>query len=133
MTIELAMLVYAGLLSLVLAAATIVVHLRSFGGAAIRSSREGYPALEGLPGRVVRAHANHNEALLPFAVTVLALAALGRSTAWTIGGAELFLAARLSHAGLYLAGVPMLRSIAYYAGMAATIMLACQLPLPRLA
>jgi uncharacterized MAPEG superfamily protein len=129
MSTELTVLVAAGGLSLLLALATIVVHLKTFGGAAIRSSREAYPALGGLAGRVVRAHANLNEALLPFAIVVLAAAMLHLSTPWTTGAAMLFLAARIAHASLYVAGIPMLRSLAYYVGLGATVLLAAQLPL----
>jgi uncharacterized MAPEG superfamily protein len=128
MNAELTVLVAAGALSLLLALATIAVHLRAFGGAAIRSSREDYPVLSGLAGRVVRAHANLNEALLPFAIVVLAAAVLHFSTPWTAGAAVLFLAARIAHASLYVAGIPMLRSLAYYVGIGATVLLAAQLP-----
>ncbi len=132
MSAELSVLVAAAGLSLALALATIGIHLHRFGGAMVRSNREDYPALQGLAGRVVRAQANLNEAMLPFAVVVLAAALAQVSNGLTAAAAETFLAARLAHAGLYLAGVPVLRSVAYYVGLAATLVFAAQLPLPAI-
>ncbi|MBV8971544.1 MAG: MAPEG family protein [Sphingomonadaceae bacterium] len=129
MTTELTALVACALLALGLALLTVAVHLRAFGGPAIRSSRDDYPPLTGLAGRVVRAQANHGEALLPFAVVTLAAAHLGVSNGVTAGAAEAFLGARIAHASLYLAGVPILRSVAFYAGLVATLVIAAQLPL----
>ncbi len=128
MTVELAALVGSALLALLLALLTVGVHLRAFGGAAIRSSRDAYPPLTGLSGRVVRAQTNLSEALLPFAVVTLAAAHLGVSNALTAGAAEAFLGARIAHASLYVAGVPILRSVAFYVGLVATTVIAVQLP-----
>ena len=86
MTTELAMLATAALLSLGLALATVAVHFRAFGGAVIRGNRDGYPRLDGLAGRVVRAHAGLNEALLPFAVIVFVAAVSGTTTRGDGGG-----------------------------------------------
>ena len=129
MSIELTALVACALLALALALVTIEVHLRAFGGPAIRSSRDDYPPLAGLAGRVVRAQTNLGEALVPFAIVTLAAAHLGVSNAVTVGAAETFVAARIAHASLYVAGVPILRSVVFYIGLIATIAVASQLPL----
>ena len=127
MTVELTMLVSSALLSLALALSTIAIHLRCFGGATIRGSREAYPALDGAAGRVVRAHSNLNEALLPFAIVMVAAALLHVSTSTTASAAALFFGARIAHASLYVAGVPVLRSVAYYVGLSATMVIAGRL------
>ncbi len=132
MSTELAMLVWSGLLSLLLALATIAIHFVRFGGTTIRGNREHYPALEGAAGRIVRAHANMNEALLPFAIVVIAGQLLHFSNGYTVLAAEIFLAARLAHAGLYAAGIPEVRSVAFYVAFLATIVFAAQLPLLKL-
>jgi uncharacterized MAPEG superfamily protein len=46
----------------------------------------------------------------------------------TVFAASAFLAARVAHALLYLIGATPWRSIAYYCGLIATIVLATQLP-----
>ncbi|MGL4314956.1 MAG: MAPEG family protein [Sphingomonas sp.] len=129
MSIELAMLAASGVLSLLLALVVIAVHFRRFGGTMIRSNREHYPELTGLAGRAVRAHANLNEALLPFAIAVIAVLASHATSRWSADAAITFLAARIAHAGLYLAGIPEIRSIAFYIGLAATLVVFAQLPL----
>jgi uncharacterized MAPEG superfamily protein len=122
MTLEILMLVLSGGLSLLLAVLTIAVHFARYGGRMIRSNRDDFPPLEGLALRVVRAHANLNEALLPFAIVVLAAALTGVSNPWTVYGAIVFFGARLPW-----------RSLAYYAGLAATVVVAAQLRLGDLA
>ncbi len=129
MTFELAALVACAFLALALALLTIAVHLRTFGGAAVRSSRDTYPPLTGLAGRVVRSQTNLGEALVPFAIVTLIAAHLKVSNAVTVAAAGSFLAARIAHASLYVAGVPILRSVAYYVGLVATVAIAAQLPL----
>lgn len=78
--------------------------------------------------RVVRAHANLNEALLPFAIIAIAAALLHVSTPLTLGAAVVFFAARVAHALLYLVGATPWRSISYYCGLIATVVFATQLP-----
>jgi uncharacterized MAPEG superfamily protein len=128
MPTEILMLVLTGLLSLVVAFLTIAIHFRTYGGKMIRSNRDDFPPLEGLAMRVVRAHANLNEALLPFAIVVIAAALLHDSNPVTVYAAIAFFAARVAHALLYLIGATPWRSISYYCGLIATIVFATQLP-----
>jgi len=128
MTTELLMLVLTGLLSLLVAFLTIAIHFRTYGGKMIRSNRDDFPPLEGVAMRVVRAHANLNEALLPFAIIVIAAALLHVSNPVTVYAAIAFFAARLAHALLYLIGATPWRSMSYYCGLIATIVFATQLP-----
>lgn len=127
MITELTMLVFCGLLSLALALATITIHFVRFGGKTIRSNREQYPPLDGIAGRVVRAHGNLTESLIPFAIVVLVANAGQVSNRWTIYGSEVFFLARLAHASLYVGGIPEVRSVAFYVGLLATITIAVQL------
>jgi uncharacterized MAPEG superfamily protein len=78
--------------------------------------------------RVVRAHANLNQALLPFAIIVIAAALLHVSNPVTVYAAIAFFAARVAHALLYLIGATPWRSISFYCGLIATIVFATQLP-----
>ena len=130
MSTELSMLVWSGLLSLTLALAVIAIHFSSFGAKTIRGNRDAYPELTGPAGRIVRAHANLNEALLPFAIVVLVVlvaAAIHVSNEWTAGAAVAFLGARVAHAVLYAVGATPWRSIFYYAGLIATLTFAAQI------
>ena len=126
--VELLALAAAALLTLSIALAQIFVHIRRFGGAVIRGNRDAYPHLDGLAGRLARAHANAVESLGPFAAVVLATKAFGISNGWTMAGALLYLGARVVHAISYSAGITVLRSAAFYAGVVAVVMTALQLP-----
>jgi uncharacterized MAPEG superfamily protein len=125
MNTELAMLALSGLLSLTLSLLTIAIHGVTFGGPAIRSNRETFPELSGVSGRMVRAHASLNEALVPFAMIVIATSLTNTLTA---GAAEVFLAARIAHASFYVGGVRILRSVSFYVALGATVVIAIQLP-----
>lgn len=70
------------------------------------------------------AHGNAIENLAVFAPLVLILATIGVSTPNTVFAAKLFLGARLLHFVVYVAGVPVIRTLAFIAGVAATLMLA---------
>jgi uncharacterized MAPEG superfamily protein len=128
MSTELAMLALSGLLSLMLALLTIAIHGATFGGPAIRGNRETFPVLSGVSGRVVRAHASLNEALVPFAITVIVTSLCHVTNTLTAGAAEVFLGARIAHASFYLGGVRILRSVSFYVALGATIVIAVQLP-----
>jgi uncharacterized MAPEG superfamily protein len=128
---EILMLVLTGLLALVLGVSTIVVHFRAYGGKMIRGNRDDFPPLEGAAMRVIRAHANLNEALLPFAIVVIAAGLVHLSNPLTVCAAIAFFAARATHALLYIVGATPWRSISYYCGLIATIFLAAQLPFGR--
>jgi uncharacterized MAPEG superfamily protein len=129
---ELRMLVGSAVLSLVLPVVQIVTHARAVGGPMIRGNRDDFPVLSGVAGRIPRAHGNLIESLVPFATVVLAGHAMGMvSTRVTVAASVVFLAARVVHAVSYAAGIVVLRSAAFYAGLAATLVLAGQLPLLR--
>jgi uncharacterized MAPEG superfamily protein len=80
-------------------------------------NRDG--ALEVVPwvARAVRAQQNLTENIGPFAVLVLVAHAARQADAHTALGATIFFCARVVHAGLYLAGVPYLRSFAWAAAL----------------
>ena len=128
MSTELTTLALSGLLSLTLALLTIAIHGAAFGGPAIRSNRENFPVLSGVSGRVVRAHTRLNEALAPFAIIVIGASLCHVTNSLSAGAAEVFLGARIAHASFYIGGVRILRAISFYVALAATIVIAVQLP-----
>ena len=80
-------------------------------------NRDEIPPSSGWEARAERAYRNMAESLLPFACVVIALEAGGLNGAMSALGATVFLFSRLTYAVLYLAGVTVLRSIAYMAGL----------------
>jgi uncharacterized MAPEG superfamily protein len=74
--------------------------------------------------RARRAHANAVENLAAFAPLVILLALLGASTPATVLASKTYLGARLVHYIVYAAGIPVIRTLAFAAGFAATIMIA---------
>ncbi|QTO20360.1 MAPEG family protein [Burkholderia seminalis] len=71
--------------------------------------------------RARRAHANAIENLAVFAPLVLMCAMTGASSPATVFSARLYLGARLIHYVVYAAGIPVVRTIAFLAGFAATL------------
>ena len=90
-------------------------------------NRENIPALEGWGGRAQRAYVNMAENLLPFACLILIAYSLGRTGELSELGAEIFLISRLAHAVLYIAGIKILRSLAYFGGIAGMVLIVVQL------
>jgi len=90
-------------------------------------NREVEPQLSGWSGRAQRAYVNMAESLLPFACLVLIAHGTGRLGDLSVLGAEVFLVSRLAYAFLYLGGVKVLRSLAYFGGMAGMIMIVIQI------
>ena len=80
-------------------------------------NRDEIPPSSGWEARAERAYRNMAESLLPFACVVIAVDASGLNGAMSALGATVFLFSRLTYAVLYLAGVTVLRSIAYMAGL----------------
>lgn len=127
MSMPVLMLIACGLTSLALALLTIAIHFAKFGGKMIRGNRDNFPVPTGLAARVIRAHSNLNEALLPFAILVFAASTIHAGNPVMAVASVAFFAARLAHAGLYLAGATPWRSVSYYVGLLATLVFAAQL------
>ena len=74
--------------------------------------------------RARRAHANAVENLVVFAPLVIIAAMLGVSTPATIAASKLYLGARLLHYIVYVAGIPVVRTLAFVIGVGATLVIA---------
>jgi len=74
--------------------------------------------------RARRAHANAVENLVVFAPLVLVAALVGAGTPATILAAKAYLGARLTDYVVYTAGIPVVRTLAFAAGFAATLVFA---------
>jgi uncharacterized MAPEG superfamily protein len=74
--------------------------------------------------RARRAHGNAVENLAVFAPLVVILALSGISTPATVMASKIYLGARLMHYLVYAAGIPVIRTLAFAAGFAATLSIA---------
>jgi uncharacterized MAPEG superfamily protein len=126
-SMELTMLMWASILYVVqILIAALAADIQN-GLAWGLGNREVIPAVEGWGGRAKRGHVNMSESLLPFACLVLIAYTLGRTGELSTLGAEIFLVSRLAHAVLYIAGVKVLRSLAYFGGLAGILLIIVQL------
>ena len=94
---------------------------------AIGTPGAGYPADAPWADRARRAHLNAIENLAVFAPLVLVGAITEVSTKATVLWAQIYVVARLAHYVIYVAGIPVLRTIAFLAGACATLAIAMEL------
>ena len=127
LSMELTMLLWATILYVAqIALAAIAADVQN-GVAWGLGNRENIPVLPGWGGRAQRAHVNMAESLLPFACLVLIAYTSGRMGDLSALGAQVFLVSRLAYALLYIAGVKVLRSLAYFGGLIGMGMIVAQL------
>jgi uncharacterized MAPEG superfamily protein len=79
--------------------------------------------LTGVAGRLQRALRNFGETFPLFLAAVLAAHLAGRTGTLTQWGTALYVAGRLAYVGLYAAGVPLIRSLAWNVATAGIIMI----------
>lgn len=80
-------------------------------------NRVGTPPLPAWAERGIRAHRNLLENFPHFAAFVIVAHLIGASNAATALGSSIFFIARLVHAAVYLAGMPYIRTVAFFAGL----------------
>jgi uncharacterized MAPEG superfamily protein len=90
----------------------------------LAGNRDSLPAITGWAGRAKRAHLNMVENLVLFAALVLIAAAAGKANATTAMGAMIFFWARLAYAIIYVAGIPWLRTVAWFVSVIGMAMIA---------
>ena len=77
------------------------------------TAREVRPPLTGVAGRLERALRNFLETFPLFAAAILLVQVTGRNGRMSAIGAEFYLAARVIYVPLYVAAVPLLRSLVW--------------------
>lgn len=82
---------------------------------------------EGWAGRAKRASANLMENLPLFIIVVLVAHVSGQHNGTTALGAMIFVGARIAHAGIYIAGVPGVRTASFMVSLAGIGLIASQL------
>ena len=128
LSVDLRMLVYSALVCLLLWIPYVMAALqvRGLGGVA------GYPTgnYQDLPDwaqRSHRAHQNLVENLIPFAALILVAHLAGAANETTAFGARLFFWARILHALFHIAAVPWLRTVAFAASWAGSLIVFWQI------
>lgn len=90
-------------------------------------NRDDMPKLTGWVGRAERAHLNMMINLVLFASLELAVAVLGKGNATTMLGAQLFFWFRVAYAGIYLAGLPWLRTLSWFGSIIGLLLIFIQI------
>jgi uncharacterized MAPEG superfamily protein len=123
MTIEMKLLLWSVVIGLLqcLATGMAVTGQRgvTFGG----SARDDQKPIGGVGGRVIRAFANFKETYVFFVALVLVGQVLDRHSALTVLGANLYVWARVVYWPLYVAGVPMVRSVVWVIAILGIVLL----------
>lgn len=94
---------------------------------AIGTPGRGYPTDAPWADRARRAHLNAIENLAVFAPLVLVGAIIEVSTKVTVLSAKIYVVARLAHYVIYVVGIPVVRTLAFLAGVCATLAIAIAL------
>jgi uncharacterized MAPEG superfamily protein len=129
MTVELSLLLWSAVLTVVLAIIAALGATLQVGLPKIADNREGLPEMTGWAGRAMRAHRNMLENLVLFTILVLTAKVLGVTNQMTVLGAQLFFFGRVAHAIIYLIGIPWLRTAAWVVSIVGLLLILLQLPL----
>ncbi len=127
MTIELTMLLYSVILLLLLILIPAGESIIRNGVMAQAGSRDNLPEPSVFNKRATRLKNNMIENMVLFAPVVLLASATGVSTGDTVLGAQIFFFARVVHAVIYLAGLPLIRPLAWMVSLVGIIMIALAL------
>jgi uncharacterized MAPEG superfamily protein len=124
---ELSLLAWSVLLAFVQMLIAVQGAVGQVGLMPLFGNREGMPEIKGWGGRAVRAHRNMLESLVLFAALVLIVAVTGKSNNMTLLGAQLFFWGRVAYAGVYLAGMPYVRTAAWAVSVIGLVLIFLQL------
>lgn len=127
MTFELKVMLATGFLYWFLGHVSVPTKTRIAGLAWNMGNRETQPEFPAWTQRADRAQRNLLESLPLYFALAICLYAQGVSNGYTQLGAWLFLGGRLAHAFIFIAGIPILRSLAYGTAMAGMMLMALPL------
>ena len=127
MSMELILLLWATGLTVVQALIAVLGSIFQVGLPALAGNRESLPEIQGWAGRAGRAHRNMLESLVFFAILVLVAQEMGTTNAMTVLGAQLFFWGRVAYAGVYLVGIPWVRTGTWGVSLAGLVLIFLQL------
>jgi uncharacterized MAPEG superfamily protein len=121
--IELMMLAFSVALLFVLVIIQGAAGAAAQGAITMANARDNLGEPSVWQARTKRCVDNHREGLIMFAPLVLIAAHLDVSNWMTVLGAQMFFYSRVAHAGIYLAGLPLIRPVAWLIGLIGTVMI----------
>lgn len=105
-----------------------VLYLPAEGMARHLGPRDDLPPASAMVGRARRSLANFQENLPIFlGLALLSMIVEGADSGRALLGAQIFVISRVAYIPLYLAGVPLLRSLAYTVGLFGCLLMAIAL------
>ena len=120
---ELTVLLLAVILGLVHIFAAAIAMTKDRGAQWNAGPRDGEPpAMGNLAGRLDRANSNFKETFPFFAAAVLLAFTTGRLSELSALGAQLYLVGRIIYLPLYVAGIPVARSLSFMLSVAGMVM-----------
>ena len=123
---ELMWLVWAVALTVVQMLVAVTGAFLQVGLPMLVGNRDNMPALAGWAGRADRAHHNMIENLVLFAALILTASVAGKANDLVVLGAQIFFWARLVYAGVYLIGIPWLRTGVWLVSMIGLVLIFLQ-------
>lgn len=123
MSSELTILGLYGILIIVVILVEVLLALPQYGLPYLASARDENRPQEGMAGRATRTVLNCTIGMALFAPAILILALKDGFTATTLLCAQVFLIARVIYVVVYIAGIPWIRTLAFVAGLLATLYL----------
>jgi len=126
LTTDLKMLIATATLALLSFMPYFIAYIKCWGITGIVGNRENLPTLPLWAQRALNAHANLTENLVHFSVLVIVAHITTVSNDITAMGATLFFWARVAYLGIYVAGIPWLRTMAFMAGWVGEVMILSQ-------
>ena len=126
MPVEVTMLAWAGLLLVMQFVLMAVFTNLQLGVAYTSGPRDEKREPTGMAGRLNRAFNNTIEALIFFTIAVVVVTLGGAASPATAIAAKVFLVARVAYVPAYASGIPMLRSLVWGVGFAATVYMIVQ-------
>ena len=128
MSPDLKLLVWSVALTVVQAVIAVAGAQLQVGLPMLVGNREGLPEITGWAGRAQRAHRNMLESLVLFAALIAAVHFVNKEpNASVVLGAQLFFWARLVYAGVYIAGLPWVRTGVWAVSVAGLVIIFLQL------
>ena len=123
MSSELTILGLYGILIIVVILVETMLALKEYGMPYMTTPRDENRPQSGLAGRATRTVLNCTIGMALFAPAILILAAKDGFTATTLLLAQVFLLARVVYVVVYIAGIPVVRTLAFVISLLATLIL----------
>ena len=123
MTFEMKLLLWSVVVGLLQCLATGMAVSSQRGTDFSSSARDDQKPIEGIGGRIIRAFTNFKETYVFFVALVLVGQVLNRHSALTVIGANLYFWGRVVYWPLYVAGVPMVRSLVWVVAVVGIVLM----------